>query len=205
MEQSFGEEKVDYNKEYTERFARAKAEAEVKGLRYEYPKKAGVGWKIHLSVVPDINNPLTAEVANFTAKKRYVFKVGRGGTEQQKGMTIYIGDRDTLEDFARELMERFGEKIPEPQGDILIDDVQIEGRVWARFENVIDLARNPVTPDGFPRYHQYGSKGLPYLGSDVAKSLWGEAPSREIKLKNARQALESDYGAFFTGTRGTSF
>jgi hypothetical protein len=41
-------ERIDYDREYRERFEKAKQQAEAKSLKYNYPQKAGIGWKIHL-------------------------------------------------------------------------------------------------------------------------------------------------------------
>ncbi len=192
--------RIDYDREYTERFARAKAEAVGKGLKYEYPDKAGVGWKIHLAVSHNPNDPLTARIAAFTHMHRFVYKIGQGGSQEEgKGMTIYVGDRDTTEDLAQDLMDAFGKEIPEPIGDVLGEDMGIVGKVWGRFENQGDLIRNARRE----KYLQYGPSGIPQLKDD-ARDLWANPEDKLTKDERRQHAivvLTEDYGAFFTGTR----
>ena len=202
---------IDYNAEYTARFAQAKLQAEAKGLRYEYPTRAGVGWKIHLAVSDNPEDALTGRVAAFIDEHRFRYKVGHGGTQEDgKGMTIYVGDRDTMEDLAQQLNDAFDDEIPEPRGDVLGDDMQVVGKIRARFENTQDMRVNgtkPIISNGMatrtdPKYVQYGPHGVPYLSIDAPRTLWGEPKlsSSEGRV-NSIAALTQDYGAFFTGTR----
>lgn len=192
---------VDYNKEYVERFSKAKTRAEEKGFRYEYPNRAGIGWKIHLNVPPIATEKITSDIVVFLKGKRFFFKVGRSSGQEGKGMTIYVGDRDTMEDLANELDTLFGGKILPPVEETLTDDIPVVGKVRARFENVGHHLKDQFGED---KYHQYGSLGVPYLLKDVRKSLYEEPdkrPTTEQRAKDATTALVKDYGAFFTGTR----
>lgn len=200
---------VDYNAEYATRFAGAKAQAEAQGLRYEYPTRAGVGWKIHLAVSDNPEDALTSRVAVFIDEHRFLYKVGHGGTQEDgKGMTIYVGDRDTIEDLAQQLTDVFGDEIPEPKGDVLGDDLRVMGKIMARFENTKDSKINgtrQVTVNGMgtstdPRYVQYGPRGVPFLYVDANATTWGGLSNDDAR-KNSITALSQDYGAFFTGTR----
>jgi len=200
-EQDSGEQQgINCDQEYIERFARAKSEAEAKGLRYEYPNSAGVGWKIHLNVSPNKEDTLTGEVSSFLNSNRVKFKVGRSGGQEGKGMTIYIGDRDTMEDLAQELFDTYGERIPQATGETLTDDMAVVGMIRARFENTSDYTRNP----GGQKYAQYGFAGIPYLWIDYHNNQWPTSEgklSRGQKINNSVTALANDYGTFFTGTR----
>lgn len=191
----------DYDASYVARFGMLKLMTERRGLKlkYEYPNEAGIGWKIHLAVSHDPTDPLTRKIADFIDKRRFVYKIGHGGYQEEgKGMTIYVGDRDTTEDLANDLTDTFGDEIPEPKGDVLGDDMQVVGKVWARFENQGDAIRNT----GTDKYRQYGSQGVPALKKD--DDLW-ENPEDKLTNDEKRQhsvaALTEDYGAFFTGTR----
>lgn len=197
-------ERIDYNREYVERFAKAKAEAEAKGLKYEHPSRDGIGWKIHLAVSDTFPpNPLTQRIAEFIQAHRLSFKVGKGGTEEGgKGMTIYVGDRDTTEDLAQELTDYFGDEIPEPRGDVLVDDMQVVGRVWGRFENELDASRNPRLREfGDQKYSYYGSDGVPWLSKDYRHWSDPNQFTQQQRRERGVNALTEDYGAFFTGTR----
>lgn len=193
-------EKINYDTEYLERFKRVKLEAEARGLRYEHPSKAGIGWKIHLAVPHEPSDTLTAKIANFLDSKRVLFKIGKGGTQEEgKGMTIYVGDRDSMEDLANEINATFGSEIPEQRGGALKSDMPIVGNVWARFENMRDFIKNKDN-----KYVQYGPSGVPALFVDATNSQWGSPenkPTREIMRNNSITTLTEDYGTFFTGTR----
>lgn len=204
--------KIDYNSEYTVRFAKAKAEAEAGGFKYEHPNRAAIGWKVHLAVPDDPQDQLTSRIAEFVDRRRLSFKVGKGGsTEDGKGMTIYIGDRDAMEDFASELNGMFGEEIPEQRGDALDSDMPIVGNVWARFENTKDYKRNVIEKEDIvfktvkeAKYLQYGPHGVPALRADAMDQLRGTdegKPTGKQMRERAVTALTEDYGAFFTGTR----
>jgi hypothetical protein len=200
---------IDYNSEYTARFIEAKTQAEAKGLRYEHPTQAGIGWKIHLTVSDNPQDELTKRVAAFIDGRRFLYKVGHGGTQEDgKGMTIYVGDRDTTEDLAKQITDTFGDEIPQPRGDVLGDDLLVMGRIMARFENTKDSRINKIkqtTVNGMgtstdPKYVQYGPRGVPFLYVDASNTTWGGL-SKDDARQNSIAALTEDYGAFFTGTR----
>ncbi len=190
-------EKIDYKREYLERFDKAQRGAEARGLKYKHPGKVGLGWKIHLNLSDDPKDPLTESVARFTTDERYAYKVGQGGEQEEgKGMTIYIGDRDTLNEFAQKLDKAFGNQLRPAMGQVMHDDMQIEGNVWARFE-----VGGLVTPQG--ELHQYGYHGISFLVKDYSRVLdnwrndtitWDEGYAR------ANEVLEAEFGAFYTGS-----
>lgn len=200
--------KIDYDREYVERFERAKKEANSQGLKYEYPTKAGRGWKIHLAIADIPTDPLTERVAAFTDQHRFVYKIGKGGlTEDGKGMTIYIGDRNSTVGFARELTTHFGKELPAPQGDVLSDDTQLDGNVWGRFD-IHRIGNNSSVPLNLPEFHQYGGNGIPYLWNDMDLLIHWNNPTEETELEvkqRAHTVLSKALGVFYIGTLDKTF
>ena len=196
-EASTSQKTPDYHKEYPRRFRAAQTKAHSKGWYYEYPNRASVGWKIHLNVPPDPHNPITQKIAKLTQERRFAYKIGRSDQEG-KGITIYIGDKDTTDAFAEELNQTVGADLPSPSGEILTDDIPLCGNVWGRFEAThLQTKYGPL--------HQYGSKGIPYLKHDMGNLSGLEtstafASTPEEARKRADRALREHFGVFYTGT-----
>ena len=55
------------------------------------------GWKFHLDVVPNRNHPVTKSVSDFLLDLNVNHKIGSGG-ENGKGMTVYVGSYDDVND-----------------------------------------------------------------------------------------------------------
>jgi len=159
------------------------------------------GWKIHLNVARDFNDPVTRAIGDFLYGQDLQFKIGMGG-EEGKGMTVYVGSRDRLEAVAAEINRRFGNQLGPIAGDALVDDLPVAGNVAARF-----------APQG-DGWHQYGYKspGLPLLKADhdllatmqigdpaaVGMATFQAQLSRAQAV--ARRRAFDEYGAYYVGT-----
>ena len=171
----------------------------VKGVRH-------VGWKIHLNV--DDNPTLAKEIDDYLESKNINHKIGGSGEQKGKGATIYIGSRDQLERIAHDLHTKFGHRIPPAIGDVLNNDVQIVGGIWARFD-----------PDG-QGFNQYGFNGknkelngISFLHKDyldIAKkknSGWDKqhpkefAELQELYATRAHNHLVKGFGRFYYGSK----
>ncbi|MBE6451913.1 MAG: hypothetical protein E7012_00275 [Alphaproteobacteria bacterium] len=71
------------------------------------------GWKMHLDVVPNRNDPTTKAISEFLEELDIDHKIAKGG-ENGKGMTIYVGGHADASRLANELNSRFGKDITEP-------------------------------------------------------------------------------------------
>ena len=71
------------------------------------------GWKFHLDVVPNRNHPVTKAVSEFLLDLNVSHKIASGG-ENGKGMTVYVGSYDDVNQLAEVIQERFGKDIYEP-------------------------------------------------------------------------------------------
>lgn len=71
------------------------------------------GWKFHLDVVPNRNHPVTKAVSEFLLDLNVNHKIAAGGVGG-KGMTVYVGSYDDVNQLAEVIQERFGKDIYEP-------------------------------------------------------------------------------------------
>jgi len=92
------------------------------------------GWKLHLDVVPNRNEPTTKAVSEFLEKMQVDHKIANGG-ENGKGMTIYIGSYDDANKLAQEINSRFGKNIAEPPlyTDQKKQEIDLNKKVTGRF------------------------------------------------------------------------
>jgi hypothetical protein len=179
------------------------------GIPFETPKSPYAGWKIHLAVEDNKYNALTQAVAEHLVQNKSTFKIGLGGTtEDGKGMTIYLGDRDTMLAEARDLERKFGSLLPKIplDSDAAYDDELIgnTGAIGARFD---------ISNKGFAMqdWHQYGYRGIPFQNRYMCpfqtfRTELKELPPDHQALKldevqaDMRKQLTDKYGAFFAGT-----
>ena len=144
------------------------------------------GWKLHLNVSEDANDPLTQAISKTLTALGVNFKVGRSGGQAGKGMTIYVGSKDA----AVAIAARLENEHTLPAGINLPEDARWSQGVNARF----DISANPD-------FHQYGFGGTPVLNQDV-QAAWGQ-PGFGFTAANASKAdraLAKLYGSFYTGT-----
>ncbi len=92
------------------------------------------GWKLHLDVVPNRDEPTTKAVSEFLEKMQVDHKIANGG-ENGKGMTIYIGSYDDANKLAQEINSRFGKNIAEPPlyTDQKRQEIDLNKKVTGRF------------------------------------------------------------------------
>ena len=122
------------------------------------------GWKIHLTLPHDLEDARTKEVVEFCKERELVHKVGTGGfMEDGKGVTIYVGSRDNLEQVSHELHSR-GLAPLEAMGEVLETDHKVVGNVWARFDPH-DLQLEEGTQ--IRPFHKYGARGISYQTSPI--------------------------------------
>jgi hypothetical protein len=191
--------------QYESLMEKARELAKGKNLLYKEPSRKDVGWKLHLNV--DDTPALAQEISAFLTKAGILHKVGKSSGQEGKGMTIYVGPRDAAEDVARRIDRYFGDRLPAAGGDVLVDDTPFSNdagsisKIWGRFDEA-------QSSD----FHQYGSKGLPYLKVDVNNWIFDarrNEPGRKEQYdreasQRAHERLLKDYGAFYTGTRNLS-
>ncbi len=157
------------------------------------------GWKIHLHVRPK-NHKFVYYWLIQNCK--YGWKYLSGG-EGGKEFTIYIGSWDETEQFARILMQAIGSTLEEPIGDIVKDDIRVYEKIWARFD-----AKGRQDLNGMQIwFHQYGSHGLPYIESDMAKYMHNRNEILKNQRKYQAEFLERSYkllnqkfGTYFRGS-----
>jgi len=144
------------------------------------------GWKLHLNVSEDANDPLTQAISKNLTALGVKHKVGRSSGQAGKGMTIYVGSKDA----ARAIAARLEKEHTLPAGINLPEDVRWSQGVNARFDI---SSRNSD-------FHQYGVGGTPVFHEDV-KNVW--PPNLGFTAANASKAdraLVKLYGSFYTGS-----
>ena len=134
------------------------------------------GWKIHLTLPHDPEDPGTKKVVHFCKERGLLHKVGEGGRmEEGKGVTIYVGSRDRLENIAHAIHSA-GLAPIEAMGEVLETDTRVIGNVWARFDPH-DLHLNEgmqIRP-----FHKYGARGISFQTSPI---IFYDPASRIIEL-----------------------
>jgi len=153
----------------------------------------GFAWKIHLNVSRNMEDPETKVIIAYceAAKKDYKiygYKVGQA--HDDKGMTIYVGDRASLEKIAADLNElktTDGKPaISKPAGQKVVDgDMPVKGNVWARF--TFNKGERTV---GGKKFHRSGMHGLPNIL---------ELTDTKENLLASYTILAKEYGEYFTG------
>lgn len=117
-------------------------------LNYDF---VNTGYKIHLPVVPDSNDPLTRKIVDYLDQKfglqannnsQYqtgYYKVGSGGElEGGKGITLYgrTGTMQEMQELAQELEQKFGKELADNVKKYNInfeDPLKLSNSVQARF------------------------------------------------------------------------
>lgn len=117
-------------------------------LHYDF---VNTGYKIHLPVVPDVNNPLTRKITDYldqkfglqtnnnTQYKTAYYKVGSGGElEGGKGITLYgrTQSMHEMQELAQEIEEKFGKELADnvKKYNITFEDpLKLSNSVQARF------------------------------------------------------------------------
>lgn len=117
-------------------------------LHYDF---VNTGYKIHLPVVPDSNDPLTRKIVDYLDQKfglqannntQYqagYYKVGSGGElEGGKGITLYgkTGTMQEMQELAQELEQNFGKELADNVKKYNInfeDPLKLSNSVQARF------------------------------------------------------------------------
>jgi hypothetical protein len=179
------------------------------GIPFKTPTNPYAGWKIHLAVRDNKNDALTQAIAEHLVQNKMTFKVGLGGlTEDGKGMTIYVGDRDTMLAEARNLEREFGNRLPkiplDSEAAYSDELIGTTGAIGARFD---------VCTKGFAMqdWHQYGYHGVPFQNYymdryQTFRTELRDSPTEQQALKldevkaAMRKQLTDKYGAFFAGT-----
>lgn len=152
------------------------------------------GWKIHFEYRND--QTLRDEVSNYLKQRGFGYK-------DDAGFSVYVGSRDRAEEFANELNEKFGARIPSDAPR----DEQFVGNISLRFGTYDPNAR---TKTGLPPFGQYGLGGFPFLKSDshvfdewTRCQVFKDYISADtVEAAQARGAVAAmwNYGEFFTGS-----
>src|SRR3989344_7668309 len=156
--------------------------------RDEFFKRGEFGWKMHLAVQPQ-NHQLVYDW--ILDNSPYEAKYGRSD-QIGKDFTIYIGSFDEAEAYALTIANLLRDYLEDVQGDAANEDIAITDKTAIRF----DAGR--TNPD----FHQYGSKGIPFLNHDVSQRRWGkEKFNREEAMNRAYRILKYKYKEYFTGSK----
>jgi hypothetical protein len=190
-----------------QRIADARAAAHKAGVPYSdgidlAGDKLGKGWKIHLSVQDDVNDPLVREITGWLDKRRIDYKVGQGGDfASGDGMTIYAGPRDQLDIVAKALHDHKFKAGPLPKAtcsgeEPLFHDIAV------RF----DVQRDIVAPGlQYGKYGRYGLSQLDHYGNGRGRILGAIGDNSDDLIRDdytkIHNMLVSKYGAFYTGTK----
>lgn len=146
------------------------------------PTKSTDGWKLHLSV-EEANRSVVSDLLKTNG---YAHKVGHNSGQQGKDITVYIGSRADAEEAAKYLSDLLDRYLVMPKGEVLTDDRKFFRKIYGRF----DIGRHD------PRFHQYGSKGTPFLLSDM--DPWNKRDS-SVAFSEADKLLTETYGKYYTG------
>jgi len=189
----------------TGREAKAQAQAEgIEGFKYGLRQNPNLGWKLHLKVPDDRDAVLTKAISEDLQARNIMHKVGAGGEYQYgKGMTIYVGDRDTTWSVAKHLHTNFGHALENNARVALEGDRLITPAIGARFH--ANVAEDATV---FLRYPLSGV-GTPMLSAQRALHLQHtrvtgpHIPLSEAAAASGSQSarlLTERYGAFYTGS-----
>lgn len=145
-----------------------------------------VGWKAHLGTA-------SPELQSWLAKKGYTHKVGRNAEATGKEVTVYLGHRDKLDAFLKEL-EKSGLDMPSLKGtDAETDDqLTLGDRVGIRY----DIGRVD------PEFHQYAGEpgtGIPNTNVNVGQRIAKADPIHTLEQRTGM--LRERFGSHFEGTR----
>lgn len=117
-------------------------------LHYDFQN---TGYKIHLPVVPDVNDPLTRKIADYLDQKfglqpntnsqyeTFYYKVGCGGElDGGKGITLYgqNSSMQEMQELAQEIEQKFGKELADnvKKYNITLEDpIKLSNSVQARF------------------------------------------------------------------------
>ena len=185
--------------------ARAQAKAEgIGGFHIAARRNPDLGWKLHLKVPDDRDAVLTKAISEDLQARNIMHKVGAGGEYKYgKGMTVYVGDRDTTWSVAKHLHSNFGRALENNASVVIEGDRLITPAIGARFhaavaEDAKVFLRYPLSGVGTPMlleqkalHFQHMGKGVPHI------------PLSEADAKTASQSarlLTQRYGAFYTGS-----
>lgn len=148
------------------------------------------GYKIHLPVVPNANDPLTRKICDYLDKKfglttntnteyeTIYYKVGcRGHIEEGKGITLYgrNGSMQEMQELAQEIEQKFGKELAntiQKHNIIPIDPLRLSNSVYARF--AVYGFKDPNYPvhgasDANTGMCYYNNKGNPSKAINVIK------------------------------------
>lgn len=73
-------------------------------------RKSIRAWKLHLDVVPNLEDSTTEEISDFLEELDVEHKINSGG-KNGKGMTIYVGGYEDAQKLSKEINSRFGGKL----------------------------------------------------------------------------------------------
>jgi len=164
----------------------------------------GDGWKIHLNVPSAAAKKAISKYLSSigygnsrTTATTGQHKVGKNSGQSGKDITVYTGDRATLEKIAADIEAKFGNVLQDhTEGlDSYTDDVSVNGssKVYARFDTPSDKTMA-----------QYGGKGKGHI-ADLTPNYRYERNKTEKEKKRAEvdaateQYLTNKYGEGYTG------
>ena len=176
-------------KKLIETIVKAEEKKRSSSVKQQTKLAEGDGWKLHLST----DDP--ALVSENLTKMGLKHKTGRNSGQVGKDVTVYVGNGAAAKKAAEAIEKKLGQHLKNPPegSDTATDDVQVHGKVWGRFALHQD-----------PRFHQYGSKGFPWLNDDMGQYHFIQDPQEKALFKEAanRRALAvlaKDYPEDFAG------
>ena len=176
-------------KKLIETIVKAEEKKRSSSVKQQTKLAEGDGWKLHLST----DDP--SLVSENLTKMGLKHKTGRNSGQEGKDVTVYVGNGAAAKKAAEAIEKKLGQHLKNPPegSDTATDDVQVHGKVWGRFALHQD-----------PRFHQYGSKGFPWLNQDMEQYHFIKDPQEKALFKEAanRRALAvlaKDYPEDFAG------
>lgn len=144
----------------------------------------------------------------------YGWKYFKGGDAGEKEFTVYIGSWDNMEAFATKINSELGGFI-ETGKDILLGDIRVVGKVFARFD--ADMWNDTQPQSIF--LPKYGIFGCPLLREDitfwaskeVSRGIYREIETGRVrkssldflkeKFQKALSRTSQIFGSYFYGNR----
>lgn len=155
----------------------------------------GAGWKLHLNVSSDRNDPVTKAVLKDLRERglNYDVRFGTRGGITERTLTVPVGSHDRAMQVAQDLDAKFGSRISDQwRNSVPRDDVRLAGNVWGCFD-----------PRGDREFTNWTAKGVPLDRADGVRLLNAPEHVRDAMRSELRDRadmkLMERYGAFYGG------
>lgn len=153
------------------------------------------GWKIHFTPYPPEH---VVKISQYLIENGYCHKFLSGGSPGEgKAFTVYLGSRQMLEKWVKELESTLGDMLLPAMAE---EEEEVSPHISARFTSV-DRGQ-----DGDPLFHQYGVHGMSAVYKTIKKRVTvdkSRSPFSSVERKElseeAYDELSKRYGSYFHG------